>query len=106
MWSEKKYQEVCKVEKVFYLVSNVFTKHLSTCINQLTLHLVSRCSGSSQLCSYDVAYYSLKTALDGYSELQASVQKETKYDAFCIHSQNRKSSKVSEHKVLDTQCAT
>ncbi|XP_028272264.1 tectonic-1-like [Parambassis ranga] len=46
-------------------------------------------SGSSQLCSYDVAYYSLKTAIDGYSELQASVQKETKYDAFCIHSQNR-----------------
>uniref|UniRef100_A0A672Z3T9 Uncharacterized protein n=1 Tax=Sphaeramia orbicularis TaxID=375764 RepID=A0A672Z3T9_9TELE len=46
-------------------------------------------SGSGQLCSRDVASYALRSKVDGYSELQSSVQKETKYDAFCIQSQNR-----------------
>ncbi|XP_005749198.1 tectonic-1 [Pundamilia nyererei] len=46
-------------------------------------------SGSKQMCSHDVALYSLRRAADGYSELQSSVQKETNYDIFCIQSQNR-----------------
>lgn len=46
-------------------------------------------SGSKQMCSHDVAFYSLRRAADGYSELQSSVQKETNYDIFCIESQNR-----------------
>uniref|UniRef100_A0A3Q4HLB4 Tectonic-1-3 N-terminal domain-containing protein n=2 Tax=Neolamprologus brichardi TaxID=32507 RepID=A0A3Q4HLB4_NEOBR len=46
-------------------------------------------SGSKQMCSHDVASYSLRRAADGYSELQSSVQKETNYDIFCIESQNR-----------------
>ncbi|XP_047441622.1 tectonic-1 isoform X1 [Mugil cephalus] len=50
---------------------------------------VSMVSVSKQLCSHDVAYYSLRSTIEGYSELQLSVQKETNYDIFCIHSQNR-----------------
>ncbi|XP_044220210.1 tectonic-1 isoform X1 [Thunnus albacares] len=46
-------------------------------------------SGNKQLCSRDVASYSLRSTIDGYSELQSSVQKESNYDIFCIHSQNR-----------------
>ncbi|KAM4585668.1 tectonic-1 [Fundulus diaphanus] len=46
-------------------------------------------SGSQQLCSQDVAHYTLRTTIDGYSELQSSVQMETNYDIFCIQSQNR-----------------
>ncbi|KAM4732973.1 tectonic-1 isoform 1-T1 [Anableps anableps] len=46
-------------------------------------------SGSRQLCNQDVAHYSLRTTIDGYSELQVSVQMETNYDIFCIQSQNR-----------------
>ncbi|XP_070769726.1 tectonic-1 [Enoplosus armatus] len=50
---------------------------------------VDTISGSKQLCSRDVASYSLRSTIDGYSELQSSVQKETNYDVFCIQSQNR-----------------
>ncbi|XP_044061569.1 tectonic-1 isoform X2 [Siniperca chuatsi] len=50
---------------------------------------VDTVSGNKQLCSHDVASYSLGSAIDGYSELQSSVQKETNYDIFCIQSQNR-----------------
>ncbi|XP_045886798.1 tectonic-1-like isoform X2 [Micropterus dolomieu] len=50
---------------------------------------VDTVSGNKQLCSRDVASYSLGSAIDGYSELQSSVQKETNYDIFCIQSQNR-----------------
>ncbi|KAK5613691.1 hypothetical protein CRENBAI_017631 [Crenichthys baileyi] len=46
-------------------------------------------SGSKQLCSQDVAQYTLWTTVDGYSELQSSVQKETNYDILCIQAQNR-----------------
>ncbi|KAI3352163.1 hypothetical protein L3Q82_020977 [Scortum barcoo] len=47
------------------------------------------CVGNKQLCSRDVASYSLGSTIDGYSELQLSVQKEMNYDIFCIQSQNR-----------------
>ncbi|GAA6234230.1 tectonic-1 [Lates japonicus] len=50
---------------------------------------VSTVSGNKQLCSSDVASYSLGSTVDGYSELQTSVRKETNYDIFCIQSQNR-----------------
>ncbi|MED6291378.1 hypothetical protein CHARACLAT_022978, partial [Characodon lateralis] len=45
-------------------------------------------SGSKRLCSQDVAQYTLRTTVDGYSELQSSVQKETNYDILCIQAQN------------------
>lgn len=48
-------------------------------------------SGNKQLCSRDVASNSLTSTIDGYSEVQLFVQKETNYDVFCIQSQNRKS---------------
>ncbi|XP_034739153.1 tectonic-1 [Etheostoma cragini] len=50
---------------------------------------VDTVSGTKQLCSRDVASYSLASTIHGYSELQSSVRKETNYDIFCIHSQNR-----------------
>ncbi|CAG5993474.1 unnamed protein product [Menidia menidia] len=50
---------------------------------------VSAVSGSKQLCSYDVARYSLRTTVDGYSELRSSVLKETNPDVFCIQKLNR-----------------
>ncbi|XP_074503945.1 tectonic-1 [Sebastes fasciatus] len=50
---------------------------------------VDTISGEKQLCSHDVASYSLRSTVDGYSELQSSVRKETNYDIFCIQSQNR-----------------
>ncbi|XP_053284771.1 tectonic-1 isoform X2 [Pleuronectes platessa] len=50
---------------------------------------VSTVSGNKQLCSCDVASYSLRSTIDGYSQLQPSVRKETNYDIFCIQSQNR-----------------
>ncbi|XP_072252391.1 tectonic-1 [Leuresthes tenuis] len=50
---------------------------------------VTAVSGIKQLCSYDVAYYTLRTTIDGYSELQSSVLKEANYDIFCIQSHNR-----------------
>ncbi|XP_026186373.1 tectonic-1 isoform X2 [Mastacembelus armatus] len=46
-------------------------------------------SGNKQLCSYDVASYTLGRTTDGYSELQSSVRKEISYDIFCIQSQYR-----------------
>ncbi|XP_032411429.1 tectonic-1 isoform X1 [Xiphophorus hellerii] len=46
-------------------------------------------SGSKQLCSQDVAVYSITTDVYGYLELQSSVQRETNYDILCIWSQNR-----------------
>uniref|UniRef100_UPI0037E71082 tectonic-1 n=1 Tax=Semicossyphus pulcher TaxID=241346 RepID=UPI0037E71082 len=46
-------------------------------------------SGNKQLCSRDVASYSLRSKIDGYSEIQSSVKKETNYDVLCIQSQNR-----------------
>ncbi|XP_039669735.1 tectonic-1 [Perca fluviatilis] len=50
---------------------------------------VDTVSGTKQLCSRDVASYSLASTTDGYSELQSSVRKETNSDIFCIQSQNR-----------------
>ncbi|XP_042349796.1 tectonic-1-like [Plectropomus leopardus] len=50
---------------------------------------VDTVSGPKQLCSHDVASYSLGTTMDGYSELQSAVRKETNYDIFCIYSQSR-----------------
>ncbi|CAK6977854.1 tectonic-1-like [Scomber scombrus] len=50
---------------------------------------VNTVSVNKQLCSRDVASYSLRIKIDGYSELQSSVKKETNSDIFCIHSQNR-----------------
>ncbi|KAM9376175.1 tectonic-1 [Pholidichthys leucotaenia] len=50
---------------------------------------VSAVSGSRQLCSRDVASYSLSSKDDGRSQLRSSVQKETSYGVFCIQSQNR-----------------
>lgn len=58
--------------------------HISSC------HLPIPCSGSKQLCSQDVAVYSITTDVYGYLELQSSVQRETNYDILCIWSQNRK----------------
>ncbi|XP_054879276.1 tectonic-1-like [Poeciliopsis prolifica] len=46
-------------------------------------------SGSKQLCSQDVADYSLTADIYGYSDLLSSVQRETNYDILCIWSQNR-----------------
>ncbi|XP_014831271.1 PREDICTED: tectonic-1 isoform X1 [Poecilia mexicana] len=46
-------------------------------------------SGSKQLCSQDVASYSLTTDVYGYLELQSSVQREINYNIFCVWSQNR-----------------
>ncbi|XP_034399174.1 tectonic-1 [Cyclopterus lumpus] len=51
--------------------------------------LVDSVSGKKQLCSIDVATYSLGRTVDGFSELQSSVQNKTNYDVFCIQSQNR-----------------
>ncbi|XP_019966025.2 tectonic-1 isoform X1 [Paralichthys olivaceus] len=50
---------------------------------------VSTVSGNKQLCSCNVASYSLRSTIDGYSELQSSVRKETNHDIFCVQSQNR-----------------
>ncbi|XP_023273615.1 tectonic-1 isoform X1 [Seriola lalandi dorsalis] len=49
---------------------------------------VTSVSGNKQLCSHDVALYSLGSTVDGYSDPQVSVTKETSYDIFCIQSQN------------------
>ncbi|XP_035505499.1 tectonic-1 [Scophthalmus maximus] len=46
-------------------------------------------SGNKQMCSRDVALYSLGSTIDGYSKLQLAVKKETNSDIFCIQSQNR-----------------
>ncbi|KAF3837754.1 hypothetical protein F7725_009522 [Dissostichus mawsoni] len=62
------------------------------CAEELSLFTscsVDRVSGSQQLCSGDVASYSLRITIDGYSELQASVGEEPNYDILCIQSQNR-----------------
>uniref|UniRef100_A0A8C6WHL2 Tectonic domain-containing protein n=1 Tax=Neogobius melanostomus TaxID=47308 RepID=A0A8C6WHL2_9GOBI len=45
--------------------------------------------GSEKLCNREVASYSLATTIDGFSELQSSVQNEKNYDTFCIYSHNR-----------------
>ncbi|KAK7922145.1 hypothetical protein WMY93_009047 [Mugilogobius chulae] len=45
--------------------------------------------GSKRLCNQDVASYSLRTTIDGYSELQSSIQNDKNYDTFCIYFQNR-----------------
>ncbi|XP_034546051.1 tectonic-1-like isoform X2 [Notolabrus celidotus] len=50
---------------------------------------VETVSGNKQLCSRNVASYSLRTKIDGFSEIRSSVKKETSYDIFCIQSQNR-----------------
>ncbi|XP_075902747.1 tectonic-1-like [Nelusetta ayraudi] len=44
---------------------------------------------NTQLCSQEVASYSLRTSVSGHSELQAAVQQESNSDVFCVHSQNR-----------------
>lgn len=44
--------------------------------------------GNKQLCSRDVASYSLGTTEDGHAKLQSSVQRETSSDFFCIWSQS------------------
>uniref|UniRef100_A0A1A7WJJ0 Tectonic family member 1 n=1 Tax=Iconisemion striatum TaxID=60296 RepID=A0A1A7WJJ0_9TELE len=46
-------------------------------------------SGSQQLCNQEAAYYTLRTNVNGYSELQSEVQKEDNSNIFCIQSQNR-----------------
>ncbi|KAF7227874.1 tectonic family member 1 [Nothobranchius furzeri] len=46
-------------------------------------------SGSQQLCNQEAAYYTLRTNVNGYSELQSAVQKEDNANIFCIRSQNR-----------------
>ncbi|KAK2843996.1 hypothetical protein Q5P01_010655 [Channa striata] len=46
-------------------------------------------SGSRQLCSRDVASYTLGSTAEGHSELRLSVRRETSDDIFCIQSQNR-----------------
>ncbi|XP_013880508.1 tectonic-1 isoform X2 [Austrofundulus limnaeus] len=43
-------------------------------------------SVSEQLCSQNTAQYSVRTRIDGYSELQAASQTETNPDVFCIQS--------------------
>ncbi|KAM8849074.1 tectonic-1-like [Synchiropus picturatus] len=58
------------------------------------LPLFSWCSvgtvrGSGQLCSKEVAVYSLSTRIDGYSELRSSIGTENNQDIFCIQSQTR-----------------
>ncbi|KAM9850143.1 tectonic-1 [Aulostomus maculatus] len=50
--------------------------------------LVPTLSGNKQLCSYDVASYSLRSTIDGYSEVMSSVRRETNKDILCIKSQN------------------
>lgn len=60
-------------------------------MNRLIMVFSFACSGNKQLCSRDVASYSLGITIDGYSELQSSVQKETNYDVFCIQSQSGES---------------
>lgn len=49
------------------------------------------CRSNTQLCSQEVASYSLRTTVSGHSELRASLQQESNRDVFCIHSQNRES---------------
>ncbi|XP_067330928.1 tectonic-1 isoform X1 [Channa argus] len=46
-------------------------------------------SGDKQLCSRDVASYTLESTAGGYSVLKSSFLKETSYDIFCIQSKNR-----------------
>nr|XP_057919772.1 LOW QUALITY PROTEIN: tectonic-1-like [Doryrhamphus excisus] len=46
-------------------------------------------SGNKHFCSDYSAFYDLKDTVEGYSELQSSIQRETCYHAFCIQSQNR-----------------
>ena len=46
--------------------------------------------GGEQLCGHEVALYSLRTSVDGYSQLDTSVQKENQ-DVFCIQAFNRES---------------
>ncbi|KAM7000790.1 tectonic-1 [Tautogolabrus adspersus] len=50
---------------------------------------VDTVSGNKQLCSRDVASYSLRNTIDGFSEVYSSVRKEKSYDILCIQSQNR-----------------
>ncbi|XP_072292311.1 tectonic-1-like [Eucyclogobius newberryi] len=45
--------------------------------------------GSKRLCNQEVASYSLRTTIEGYSELQSSIQNDKNYDTFCIYFQNR-----------------
>lgn len=45
-------------------------------------------SGNKQLCSREVASYSLVSTIDGYSTLQSSIQRESHTGVFCIQSQN------------------
>lgn len=47
---------------------------------------VHKVIGDQKLCSQDVAYYSLGITVDGFSDLQALVQKEVNYDVLCIES--------------------
>lgn len=58
------------------------------------------CRSNTQLCSQEVASYSLRTSVSGHSELQAAVQQESNSDFFCVHSQNRESTTLSTLLVL------
>ncbi|TNM99030.1 hypothetical protein fugu_013594 [Takifugu bimaculatus] len=49
---------------------------------------VTSVGGNKQLCSREVASYSLASTIDGYSTLQSSVQRESHTGVFCIQSQN------------------
>lgn len=78
-------------------VSDRITHVCNICLHTVYVHAQPRCfffvvcSENQQLCSRDVASYSLGSSIDGYSELRLSVRKETSYDVFCIQSQNRES---------------
>ncbi|XP_060905053.1 tectonic-1 [Labrus mixtus] len=50
---------------------------------------VETVGGNNQMCSRDVASYSLLNTIDGFSEVYSSVRKENSYNILCIQSQNR-----------------
>ncbi|KAM9795590.1 tectonic-1 [Neosynchiropus ocellatus] len=64
--------------------------------------LVGTVRGSGQLCSQEVALYSLSTRIDGYSELQSAAGTENSRDIFCIRSQNRVDTLSHRSPVLPT----
>lgn len=76
------------------LIPDMQSDHFQSVEQRGILLSLCFCSSSQQLCSSYVASYSLRRTIDGYAELCSSVQTKTYSDIFCIHSQNRKSSRV------------
>ena len=47
-------------------------------------------SGEPKLCGQDVVTYTISETIDGYAQVQRSVQQEVNLDVFCIQSTNCK----------------